>query len=83
VFYDWGLVILDTGQPTGVDGGELQRWKDYASPRAIKICARCMTPYVLEAGDLLDISAELGAEDIRSILARGQATLPHPKIKDP
>lgn len=83
VFYDWGLVVLHTGGTTGLDGSEIERWKNYAAPSAIKICARCMTPYVLEGGDLVDISEELGPEDIRAILSRGQATLPHPKIKDP
>jgi len=66
-----------------VRGGEIERFRDWASPTNVKICVRCTTPYVLQAGELIDLSHELSAEDVKAILTRGQATNPHPKIKDP
>lgn len=83
MFYDWGLVLLDARPVNDLRGGESERYHDWASQNHIKICSRCNTPYLIEGGELIDISAELGPEDVHAILARGQATLPHPKIKDP
>ena len=83
VFYDWGLQILSRGDYNSIQGGLSERFKDYASANTVKICARCNTPYLLEHGTLIDLSEELSGEDVRAILARGQATLPHVKIKDP
>ena len=83
VFYDWGLVIMGGFSMRGPSGEALQRYEGAADPSNIKICARCTTPYVIENGELLDISEELGAEDVKAVLARGQTTGPHPKIKDP
>jgi len=82
VFYDWGIQLMEKWNGTTVIGNA-ERQKDWASDRNVKICARCTTPYVVIEGNLVDISVELTAEDVKAILSRGQATLPHPKIKDP
>ncbi len=84
VFYDWGLVLMeDYSPPALVAGTVMERWQHTPSPANIKICARCTTPYVLDGGELIDVSAELSAEEVKAVLARGQVSLPHPKIKDP
>lgn len=84
IFYDWGLEILDTRPAFSITGGEIERFKEFAAPgNRVKICAICQTPYVLEGGELIDLSAEIGPEDIDSIIRRGQAVMPHPVIKDP
>ena len=83
VFYDWGLELLDTKPTQDIRGGPSERFKDWASGNRIKICVRCTTPYIVEAGDLVDISAELSGEDVKSVLTRGQVLNPAPKIKDP
>lgn len=83
IFYDWGLeLLLETGW-NSITGGQIDSLKGHTGRDNIKICARCTTPYILEGKELIDISEELGAEDVKSILARGQTTLPHVKIKDP
>ena len=83
VFYDWGLQIIDAAGYLGPDGAPIARYEGHGDPRGIKICARCTTPYLLIAGDLISIADELGGEDVKAILQRGQSTLPHVKIKDP
>ncbi len=83
VFYDWGLELLDATGYNSVMGGQMEAFKGHVARNPIKICARCTTPYIIEGNELVDISEELGAEDVKSILLRGQATLPHTKIKDP
>lgn len=83
VFYDWGIELLTSEQYSSVRGGNIERYSDFGSRTHVKICARCTTPYIMEAGQLVDISAELTSEDVKAILARGQATLPHVKVKDP
>lgn len=83
IFYDWGLELLDETGWNSITGGQIEGFKGHIQRNHIKICARCTTPYILEAGELVDISEELGSEDVKSILARGQTTLPHVKIKDP
>lgn len=82
VFYDWGLQVMNRfngSNPTGPS----EKFANYASSENVKICARCNTPYIVVEGSLVDISADLGAEDVKAIIARGQATLPHPQRKDP
>lgn len=83
VFYDWGLQLMETRPTTSVKGEHITKLKDYAVDQQIKICARCNTPYILEAGDFIDISDELSPEEVQAIIKRGQANLPHVKIKDP
>lgn len=82
VFYDWGLQVMNRfngSNPTGPS----EKFANYASSENVKICARCNTPYIVVEGSLLDISADLGAEDVKAIISRGQQVLPHPKQKDP
>jgi DNA-directed RNA polymerase subunit RPC12/RpoP len=83
VFYDWGLQMLHSTPTPSVRGGNVERFNDWVQGSNVKICARCNTPYIIEAGTLVDVSDELGPEEIKSIIARGQATLPHPNVKDP
>lgn len=82
VFYDWGIQIMEN---VSIDNmlGVAEKYKDSAYVNNVKICARCTTPYAVVEGKMIDIGAELSAEDVKNILARGQAQLPHPKIKDP
>ena len=83
VFYDWGIQFMDKNPVASITGGNQERYRDWAQLSNVKICARCTTPYILEGGLLVDISSELSAEDVKAILARGQASLPHAKIRDP
>ncbi len=83
VFYDWGLVVMESFSGTSITGDKLQRAEEQAYPRQVKICSRCTTPYIIEDGELLDVSKELSAEDVKAVLARGSTTGPHPRIKDP
>lgn len=84
IFYDWGIQVIEalSGQSIVKSAGE-GLFSRYASPDHVKICTRCTTPYLIVDGALVDISSELTTEDVKLILSRGQATLPHPKIKDP
>ena len=82
VFYDWGLQVMER-LPNHTITGDDSKFNNYASPTNVTICARCTTPYVRKEGDLVDISGELSAEDVKLILQRGQASLPQVKIKDP
>lgn len=82
VFYDWGLQVLNSYTGTNPTGPNV-KFANYADGQNVKICARCNTPFIVVEGDLVDISADLGAEDVKAIISRGQATLPHPKQKDP
>lgn len=83
VFYDWGLKLMTSAPMVGARGNKLERYSDWASGLNVMICARCNTPYISEEGKLVDVSDELGAEEVRALIARGQAVLPHPAIKDP
>ena len=83
VFYDWGLELLDEAGFTSIRGGNQERYRDYAGRNHVKICVRCTSPYILEGGELIDISEELSAEDVKAVLARGQALSPPPAVKDP
>ena len=83
VFYDWGLELLDARDSLDIRGGPAERYKDWAQSNQVKICVRCTTPYVIQSGELVDVSAELSAEDVKAVLSRGQVSNPHPKIKDP
>lgn len=82
VFYDWGIQIIEKFSAS-TPIGQAEKFKDYASASNVHICARCTTPYIKVEGELIDISEELSAEDVKLILSRGQAQLPHPKLKDP
>lgn len=83
VFYDWGIELFHSSPVGDVRGGNMERFNDWTQGSNVKICVRCTTPYIVQAGELIDISAELSAEDVKAILTRGQALNPHPKIKDP
>lgn len=83
VFYDWGLSVMGSFSMKGISGAPLARFEGTADPNHIKICARCTTPYIIEDGDLVDISEELSGEDVKAIIVRGQIAQPHPSIKDP
>lgn len=83
MFFDWGIELL-TGEPyPSVTGGEVERWRNSASERNVKVCVSCLAPYILEAGDLVDVSPELSKEDIQGLLRMQQGTNPPPKRKDP
>jgi hypothetical protein len=84
VFYDWGLQVLENRDTFSVFGDTIERFNGFTQHGYnVKICARCTTPYILEGGELYDISDELSAEDVAAIIRRGQTSLPHPYIKDP
>jgi len=83
IFYDWGLKMMTHAPVVGIDGNNLQKYDGWSSGQSIQICARCSTPYIVEEGRLVDVSVELGPEEVNQIISRGQTNLPHPKIKDP
>lgn len=83
VFYDWGLAVAGRYSYKGPTGNMGDRYTGTTTMDNVKICARCTTPYIITDGELVDISDELSGEDVKAILSRGQATLPHVKIKDP
>ena len=83
VFYDWGIQLFSEYTPRGISGQDIPRWEGFGQFDNVKICVRCTTPFVIEGGELVSIENELSAEDVKAILTRGQATNPHPKVKDP
>lgn len=83
VFYDWGIKLMESATVPDIRGGSVERFNNFAETRNVQICVRCSTPYIVMAGELIDISEELSDEDVKLIISRGQATQPHPAIKDP
>ena len=83
VFFDWGLQVLNTTPIADVRGGNIDRFNDYAQPNSVKICARCNTPFLLQAGELIDLSDELTTEDVQGIIARGRGSVVPPRVRDP
>lgn len=82
VFFDWGIEILTKENSASVRGGVIDSYRDYATRNAVKVCTRCNTPYVIEMGTIVDVSSELGPEEIQNLIRLGNATLPHVRVKD-
>lgn len=83
IYYDWGIQMAAKPPSHGVSGQALDKLSNWGSMYHVKICVRCSTPYIMEDGELVDVSSELGPEEVSRIIKTGQASLPHPAIKDP
>ena len=83
MFFDWGIELLTGEEIPSVTGGVVERWRDSASQRNVKVCVGCLTPYIIEAGDLVDVSEELTKEDIQGLLRMQQGSRPVASKKDP
>lgn len=78
LFFDWGLQLLDkSGYNTPLGPGQQPNVYCYA----VKACARCRTPQAIIDGQLIDLSAMIGREEIDTLIRVGQA-VPHSR-KDP
>ena len=70
LFFDWGLQLLDkSGYVTPLGKGQ----QPTAYSLAVKACARCRTPQAIIDGELIDLSALIGAEEIDTLIRVGQA----------
>lgn len=70
LFFDWGLQMLDkSGYNTPLGPGQTPTLYIHA----VRACARCKTPQTIIDGELVDLSALIGAEEIDTLIRVGQA----------
>lgn len=82
-FFDWGIELLEETQKfRGIqidDAGkseELADWAGKLSRHHVKVCVLCFTPYIIEAGKLVNVSEEVEPEMLRGMFLQG----PHKKL---
>ena len=84
LFMDWGIEVLDVLPMPDLRGGSIDKFENFGQARAVKICAKCNTPFMLQAGDLIDLSDHIGSEEIATILYKGrQNVATPPRVMDP
>ncbi len=84
-FFDWGIELLEETQSynsivadrdSATKAELISDWSGKASRHHVKVCVLCFTPYILEAGKLVDVSEEIETEMLRGMFLQG----PHKKL---
>ncbi len=72
--FDWGIELLEETQKfpsiKADNKGkqeELDDWAGKVNRHHVKVCAACFTPYIIEAGKLVDVSEEIDEETLRGL----------------